>query len=135
MDLKQLAIAKPFFLIGAFFALTGVILGAFGSHGLKGKLEMRFFEAFEIGVRYQLIHSLALLIIAMTLLFWPSSFFSLAAIAMALGTLIFSSSLYALALTQIGFFGALTPIGGLMLVLGWALYLIGLWLDLPRGAL
>lgn len=135
MDLKQLAIAKPYLLVGAFFALTGVILGAFGSHGLKGKIEERFLDAFDVGVRYQLIHSLALLLIAITLLFFPSSFFSYAALSIALGTFIFSSSLYVLALSKIGIFGAITPIGGFLLIAGWVLYLAGIFFDVPKGEL
>ncbi len=113
---------------GAIFGLTGVILGAFGAHALKEKLALNALNAFEIGVRYQMYHALTLFALAWLTTLYPHYLMAVSGYAMIFGTLIFSGSLYILALSGWRFFGAITPIGGLILVISWLLLLIRLCL-------
>src|SRR5215831_20251166 len=106
---------RTFLLLGAVFGFLGVALGAFGAHGLRSRLSPEMLNVFETGVRYQMYHVFALLIVAAAighlgnarLLVMAGWFF-------VGGILIFSGSLYALALTGTGILGAITPIGGLL---------------------
>jgi uncharacterized membrane protein YgdD (TMEM256/DUF423 family) len=104
------------------FGLTGVALGAFGAHALKARLGPELLEVFRTGVFYQLVHAVALLGIAgirdrlraprvTTWLF-------------SVGIVIFSGSLYALATTGVRLWGAITPLGGLAFLAGWASLLL-----------
>ena len=93
-------------------------LGAFGAHGLKESLPADRLEIFEVGVRYQMYHALALLLTAVLLRGqtepspWPTQLF-------LWGTVVFSGTLYALALGAPKILGAVTPLGGLALIGGW----------------
>ena len=107
--------------IGAIFAGLGVILGAFGAHALKERLTPEMLAIFETGVRYQMYHALALLAVAWAAHRWPASSAASAGWCFLAGILIFSGSLYTLALTGITKLGAITPLGGLAFILGWAL--------------
>jgi uncharacterized membrane protein YgdD (TMEM256/DUF423 family) len=108
-------------LIGAVLGFLGVVLGAFGAHALKSRLSPEMLAVFETGVRYQMYHTFAVLIVAAgigrvgnaRLLAMAGWFFSA-------GILLFSGSLYALALTREGILGAITPVGGLLFLIGWA---------------
>ena len=94
----------------------GIALGAFGAHALKGLLEVHHArEIWNTAVLYHLVHAPVLLWLArcQVVLQIPFSFF-------ALGILLFSGSLYLLAITGITWLGAITPIGGLLLMAGWA---------------
>ena len=103
--------------LGAGFMFLAVGLGAFGAHALKARLEPDMLAAFEIGVRYQVYHALALLLLAS--LRGPSK----AAWCFTAGIALFSGSLYILALTGIRKWGAVTPIGGLLFLAGWLILL------------
>lgn len=114
---------------GAFFALFSVILGAFGAHILKEVLTDSQLNSFETGVRYQMYHGLALLLLG----FHAEKLHKIRLIAPLIiaGTLLFSGSIYLLNLqgvigTTLSFLGPITPIGGLCLILGWLLLLITL---------
>ena len=112
---------KTFLLVAAIFGFLGVAFGAFGAHGLRNRLSPEMLAVFEIGVRYQMYHVFALLAVAAAVgHFGPVRLLMLAGWAFIAGTLIFSGSLYALALTGTGMFGAITPIGGLGFLIGWA---------------
>ncbi len=103
---------------------AGVIAGAFGAHGLEKRLSPEMLNVFEVAVRYHIYHALALLAIAAGAdRLWHSRWTSRACWAMTLGIVVFSGSLYALALTDLRWLGAITPIGGLALILGWGLLL------------
>jgi len=104
------------------FGLTGVALGAFGAHALKARLGPELIEVFRTGVFYQLVHAVALLGVAgirdrlraprvTTWLF-------------SIGIVIFSGSLYALAVSGVRLWGAVTPLGGLAFLAGWASLLL-----------
>jgi uncharacterized membrane protein YgdD (TMEM256/DUF423 family) len=96
--------------------LLAVAAGAFGAHGLAA-LPERYLSAFKTGAAYQMYHALALLAVA---LLPASRATSAAGWGFLLGVVVFSGSLYVLALTGVGVWGAITPIGGVLLLVGWA---------------
>ncbi len=116
-----------FFIIGSLSAFLAVALGAFAAHGLRSKLEPEMLNVFEVGVRYQMYHALALLAVAWASARWPGSSINAAGWLFIAGTIIFSGSLYLLSLTGIRWLGAITPIGGLAFLLGWLLLAWGAW--------
>ena len=109
---------RTFALLGALSAFIAVAAGAFGAHGLKSKLTPELLAVFETGARYHFYHSLALFAVA-----WLASRDAPGATAAGAsflgGIVLFSGSLYALALTGARWMGAITPVGGLALLLGW----------------
>jgi len=111
--------------IASLGGFSGVALGAFGAHALRGRLAETALAAYHTAVEYQLWHSLALLGVALLLELRTGRLLGLAACSFALGILLFSGSLYLLALTGVRGFGAITPLGGLAWLLGWAC--LGLW--------
>jgi len=112
-----------FLSIGALFGLLGVMIGAFGAHGLGGKPTAHALARFQTGVEYQFYHVGALLIIGVLLNQAQSSQLTLSGIFFTLGIILFSGSLYAYALTGTKFFGMITPLGGLCFLIGWGLLL------------
>ena len=95
--------------------------GAFGAHALKAQLTEKSLATFEIGTRYQMYHSLALLLVGLLWLQFPkNSWFSYASWTFIIGIVIFSGSLYGLSLSGIKILGAVASIGGLALIIGWA---------------
>ena len=112
---------KNFLLLAAILGFLGVAFGAFGAHGLRGRLSPEMMSVFEIGVRYQMYHVFALVTVATAMRqFGRTRLLHIAGWSFFAGTVIFSGSLYALALTGTGMFGAITPIGGVGLLVGWA---------------
>jgi len=111
---------KLFAFLGAVNALVAVAAGAFGAHGLRDRLSPRHLEIFETAARYHMYHALALFAVA-----WLASrqapLAGAAGWSLVGGIAIFSGSLYALALTGIDRLGAITPVGGLGFIAGWAL--------------
>ncbi len=106
--------------IGAVLGALAVVVGAFGAHGLESILSDDMAEVFETGVKYHFYHALAILAVAAgSSALWTSRLCLWACRAWALGILIFSGSLYALTMTQIGWLGAFTPIGGVSMIAGW----------------
>jgi uncharacterized membrane protein YgdD (TMEM256/DUF423 family) len=116
-----------FFSIGCAFGLTGVALGAFGAHALKARLAPEMLATFEVGVRYQLIHALALLAVAWACTRWPGRRVNASGWLFIAGTLLFSGSLYALSLSGMRVLGIVTPVGGVALLLGWLCLLAAPW--------
>jgi len=99
----------------------GVTLGAFGAHALRSRLSPEMLAVFETGVRYQMYHTFAVLIVAAAIgRIGDASLLVLAGWFFIAGILLFSGSLYALALTGVGVLGAVTPVGGLLFLIGWA---------------
>jgi uncharacterized membrane protein YgdD (TMEM256/DUF423 family) len=106
----------PLFRIAALLCFLAVALGAFGAHGLKQMLEAhRMLDVWNKAVLYHFIHALALLVLALFGAANRSAWWLLLA-----GILIFSGSLYVMALTNLRWLGAITPIGGLCFLAGWA---------------
>jgi len=120
---------RLFFLLGALAAGLGVALGAFGAHALKTRLAPDMLAVYEVGVRYQVTHALALLAVAWALARWPAGSGAIAAAGwlFAAGIVIFSGSLYVLALSGVRGWGAVTPIGGVAWLAGWACLCWGVW--------
>ncbi|MCH7564523.1 MAG: DUF423 domain-containing protein [Gemmatimonadetes bacterium] len=118
---------RLFALAGAKLALLGVVLGAFGAHALRERLSPEDLAIFETGVRYQMYHALALFAVAWAASRWPGTAVNAAGWMFIVGVLIFSGSLYALVLTDTRWLGAITPVGGVALILGWALLAWGIF--------
>ncbi len=112
---------KLFFVLGAVFGGLGVALGAFGAHALRDSLSAEDLATFEIGVRYQMYHALALLAVSWASTQWESGAVTAAGWAFVTGIVVFSGSLYILVLTGQRWLGAVTPLGGTALLVGWAL--------------
>ena len=123
---------RTFIAIGAFSALIAVASGAFGAHALRDRLAADLLDVFETGARYQMYHALALVAVGLALtrftagglpwLTWSGWLF-------LAGTIFFSGSLYILAFTGVRWLGAITPIGGVAFILGWAALAIGVLRD------
>lgn len=107
-------------MLGAFSGAIGVAAGAFGAHALRARLEPRMLEVFETGARYQMYHAVALIGAAWVVSRWPGSLANASGWLFLAGTLLFSGSLYAMALTDVRALGAITPIGGVCFIAGWA---------------
>ena len=110
---------RGFLMLAAFFGFTGVGLGAFAAHGLKSRLSPEYLTIFHTGVTYQLVHTLALLGVALLATQVPGRLLTWAGASFAIGILLFSGSLYVLTLTGISKLGIVTPFGGLAFLAGW----------------
>jgi len=120
---------RIFLFVGSLFGGLGVILGAFGAHTLKARLALELLATFETGVRYQIYHALALLAVALLYANRPAKgLLTASGWLFVVGTLLFSGSLYALTLSGVRWFGAITPVGGMAFIIGWfCLAVAGLW--------
>lgn len=118
---------RIFFVIGSVSGLIGVGLGAFAAHALKARMDASLLATFEVGVRYQMYHALALLAVAWACTRWPSAVVTASGWLFILGTVLFSGSLYLLSLTGARWLGAVTPLGGAALLAGWACLAWGAW--------
>lgn len=117
-----MSVTQIFLAIGAIFAGIAVAGGAFAAHALRDHLNDRTLAIFETGIRYQMYHALALLLIAGLLSRpeLPPLSLTIAGYAFIIGTIIFSGSLYMLSLSGIKWLGAITPLGGVAFIVGWA---------------
>jgi len=113
-------VERRFFALGAMLAMLGVAAGAFGAHALKSRLTPDMLAVFEVAVRYQLVHALALLAVAWAITRWPGRAALYAGALFIAGIVLFSGSLYLLALTGERSLGAITPFGGVAFLAGWA---------------
>ncbi|MFT4806561.1 MAG: uncharacterized membrane protein YgdD (TMEM256/DUF423 family) [Psychroserpens sp.] len=110
---------------GAIFGMLAVVFGAFGAHALKKTLSNEQLQSFEVGVKYQMYHAIVLLVLGFNFEnITPATYW-----CFALGIILFSFSIYGLILSdskskKLKFLGPITPIGGLLLVIGWFLLLI-----------
>jgi uncharacterized membrane protein YgdD (TMEM256/DUF423 family) len=111
---------RTFLLVGALAGFVGVALGAFGAHGLRTRLSTEMLTVFETGVRYQMYHAFAILIVALAAARLDGWLIRTAGWLFTAGIVLFSGSLYALALSGVTILGAVTPIGGLAFLSGWA---------------
>lgn len=111
---------RLFIRLGAVAGFVGVALGAFGAHALRTRLSAEHLAAFETGVRYQLLHALALVLVGVLIGQRPARFTAAAGWCFAVGIVLFSGSLYVLTLTGTTAVGVVTPLGGLCFLAGWA---------------
>jgi uncharacterized membrane protein YgdD (TMEM256/DUF423 family) len=110
---------RLFFMLGSLSAFVAVVLGAFGAHALKARLPADLLAVFEVGVRYQMAHALALLAVAWAHTRWPGGVLTTGGWLFVAGTVFFSGSLYLMALTGTRWLGAVTPIGGVAWLAAW----------------
>lgn len=116
---------KTFLILGALNAFLSVALGAFGAHGLEGKVEPKYLETWKTGVTYQMFHATGLLIIGVLLGKLPANaLLSWSGWLMLIGIILFSGSLYVLTLTKISVLGAITPLGGVAFLVAWILLIV-----------
>ncbi|MFW0757098.1 DUF423 domain-containing protein [Pseudomonas sp. H11T01] len=118
---------RGFLMLAAFFGFTGVALGAFAAHGLKNRLSAEYLAIFHTGVTYQLVHTLALLVVALLATQIPGRLMTWAGVSFAVGILLFSGSLYLLTLTGVSKLGIVTPFGGLAFLVGWVCLGLAAW--------
>ena len=110
---------RLFFGVGALSALISVAAGAFGAHALRARLTPELLAVFETAARYQMYHALGLLAVAWATSRSPGALPVWAGWLFVAGTVLFSGSLYALALTGVRWWGAVTPLGGVAFLAGW----------------
>jgi len=116
---------KLFIIIGAVNAFLAVALGAFGAHGLEGRVEPKYLEIWKTGVTYQMFHAIGILIVGVLLGNLPAtSLLSWSGWLMLIGVVLFSGSLYVMTLTKISILGAITPLGGVSFLVAWVLLII-----------
>jgi uncharacterized membrane protein YgdD (TMEM256/DUF423 family) len=108
--------SNRFAAIGAFLGAFAVMLGAFGAHAIKDQVTPPELEIWKTGAHYHLVHAVALLALA---LYDQKGIYRAVCWLWIVGIMIFAGSLYALTLTHIKIFGAITPLGGLCLIIGW----------------
>jgi uncharacterized membrane protein YgdD (TMEM256/DUF423 family) len=131
---------RKILMLGLFFSLLAVVLGAFGAHALKALVSQEKLQIFETGVRYQFMHAIALIALSVygsqneykrgeqKVIGWSAHFF-------LIGIFLFSGSLYLLTLLSATnypmarFLGPITPLGGLCFILGWAFWIRAVYLD------
>lgn len=114
-------------MIGAIAGALGVALGAFGAHGLKARVGPDLLDVWDTAARYHLIHAVALLAAAWAGERWPGAAAGVAAWLFLAGIVLFSGSLYALVLSGVRTFGAITPVGGVCLIAGWLSLALAAW--------
>jgi len=116
--------------IGAGLAGIAVAVGAFGAHGLKDVIDLQAMQLWKTAVDYQMHHALGIIALGLSAVVIPEGQHSAvrrSAVALLVGIGLFSGSLYALALGAPRVLGIITPIGGLALVVGWALWVVAIW--------
>lgn len=111
---------RLFLFLGGVLGFLAVALGAFGAHALKDQLSPQLLATFDTGARYHLIHAGALVLVGLLIDRHAHRALSVAGWAFLVGVLLFSGSLYSLAITGVRWLGAITPFGGVALLLGWA---------------
>jgi uncharacterized membrane protein YgdD (TMEM256/DUF423 family) len=121
-------LTRIFLAIASILGAISVVFGAFASHALKDRLSANSLAIWETGTKYQMYHALALMLVALLISRFPDSVLLVAAgYAFITGIFIFSGSLYALTLTGIRWLGAITPIGGMALIIGWLCLALATW--------
>ena len=115
--------AKTFLFFAGSSAALAVLLGAFGAHGLKAKLAPDMMAVYQTAVQYHMWHALGLAVIGLALARWPNvASLRLSGYLMLVGMVVFSGSLYLLAVTNVKVLGAITPVGGLLLIAAWSVF-------------
>jgi len=107
--------------VGAILMFLAVAFGAFGAHGLRGRLTPEMLAIFETGIRYHVYHALGIFAVAWIADKNPTSLANAAGWAFVVGIVVFSGSLYVLSVSGIRWLGAITPLGGTAFLVGWIL--------------
>jgi uncharacterized membrane protein YgdD (TMEM256/DUF423 family) len=114
-------VTRGWLVAGALNAFLAVAAGAFGAHALRARLTPDLLAIFEVGARYHMYHALGLVAVGLLAQVRPQPLLGWAGGAMLAGIVLFSGSLYALSLSGVRALGAITPLGGLGFLAGWAL--------------
>ncbi|MGE7761942.1 DUF423 domain-containing protein [Peribacillus sp. NPDC097895] len=115
---------KLFIILGALNGFIAVALGAFGAHGLEGKIPDKYLETWQTAVQYQMFHAVGLLVIGLLAGKLSSPLINWSGWLMLIGIILFSGSLFVLSVTQIKVLGAITPLGGVSFLVAWVLMII-----------
>ncbi|MGG3476307.1 DUF423 domain-containing protein [Peribacillus frigoritolerans] len=115
---------KLFIILGALNGFIAVALGAFGAHGLEGKIPDKYLETWQTAVQYQMFHAVGLLVIGLLAGKIASPLINWSGWLMLIGIILFSGSLFVLSVTQIKVLGAITPLGGISFLVAWVLMII-----------
>ncbi len=119
--------ARLLLILGSFNSALAVVLGAFGAHALKHRLDENMMQVYQTATQYHFYHALGLLVVGILALHLPaSSLLRWSGLLLLAGIILFSGSLYALALSNLRWLGMITPLGGLAFILGWAIMLLAL---------
>lgn len=123
--------SKTILLTASALLALAVILGAFGAHALKTKLDADMMQVYKTGVEYHFYHALGLLLIGILSIQMQSGLLGWSAICITAGVVLFSGSLYVLAATGVNWLGAVTPLGGLSFIAGWVLLFLAVLKKMP----
>jgi uncharacterized membrane protein YgdD (TMEM256/DUF423 family) len=107
--------------MGCIVALLGVAAGAFGAHGLRGRVAADLLDVFETAVRYHIYHAFGLIAVSWAVLRWPGQLTNTAGWLFLAGIVLFSGSLYLMTFTGQRWLGAITPLGGVAFLAGWGI--------------
>ena len=125
--------AKIFLMAASISGFLAVAIGAFGAHGLKQKISEEMMAVYQTGVQYHFYHTLALLGVGILLQQFPHSLaLKVSGWGMLVGMLVFSGSVYLLVLSGTRWLGAITPIGGLALLVAWLALAVGIYQSVGR---
>ena len=113
--------------LGAVFGLLSVVAAALGVHALRDILDPSALHTFQTAARFQMYHALVLVLTGLLVDRWPSRMLGVASLLFIAGVVLFCGSLYLLALTGIGVFGAVAPVGGVSLMGGWGLLFLSVF--------
>lgn len=119
--------ARTFFVLGALFAALAVAAGAFGAHALQARIPPERLVTYEIAVRYQMYHALALLALGLAMERWPDAALQTPGWLFVAGMVVFGGTLYTIALGGPRWLGAVTPVGGVCFIAGWLLLAWQVW--------
>lgn len=124
---------KLWITLGSINMAFAIALGAFGAHGLKGKISEKMMENWGTATQYHLIHAVALLLIGLLIANFHSqaSTLTISGWLILAGIILFSGSLYIMALTNFRTLGAITPIGGISFIIAWLLIAFSAWKYIP----
>lgn len=120
---------RLFVILGAINMALAVAMGAFGAHGLEGRVAEKMISRWETGAHYHIIHALALVVIGLLIAKFSgqTNMMQLAGWFLFIGIILFSGSLYVMTLTGITKLGMITPLGGTSFIIGWLLVAVAAW--------
>ncbi|HEY5673055.1 MAG TPA: DUF423 domain-containing protein [Malonomonas sp.] len=119
---------KLFVVLGSINAFFAVALGAFGAHGLKSKVSAEMLAVWQTAVQYHIVHALGLILLGILIHLLPQAgLLRISGWLLFSGIVLFSGSLYTLVLSEVRALGMVTPVGGILFLLGWLLMALAVW--------
>ena len=116
---------KMLLIITTLLIISSILLGAFGSHILENILEIKYMDIYNIAIKYHFYNTFSLFILNFFFILLKLRIIFISNIILLVGSVIFSGSLYLLVYTKLSFWGMITPIGGVLLVIAWITFIIG----------